>query len=60
MNPAEVLFNQIKYTTRGKLKKVEIEELRDCIEEVIDQNLDLEDIRFAFSKVEEVYCKYDP
>ena len=58
MNPAEVLFNQIKYVTRGKLKKIGIEQLSECIEDVIENNIDLEDIQFAFKKVQDIYQNY--
>lgn len=41
MNPAEVLFNQIKYVARGKVKRIGIKELQECVEAVIENNIDL-------------------
>ena len=58
INPAEVLFHQIKYESRGRIKNLCIGELRSCIENVMRNKIDREDISFAFKNVQEITKKY--
>jgi len=52
-NPSEVLFNQIKYAARSRVKSMSTAALKDSIEKVMKEGIDKQDIGFVFSKVEE-------
>lgn len=50
LNPAEELFNQIKFVVKSKAKGFEINEFINTVKQVIDSNIDFEDIKFAYGK----------
>ena len=48
LNPAEVIFKQIKYETKARVKSIDIQELKNCIELVVNNHVSYEDIGFTF------------
>jgi transposase len=58
LNPAWLLFNHIKYYTRGKTRSRNVDDLIDNVANVLRNNVDAKDIDFAFEEVENQYAKY--
>ena len=48
-----MLFKQVKYETRSRVKSMCVDELKKAVEDVIAHHVSLEDIGFTFSKVHE-------
>jgi len=62
LNPAWMLFNHIKYYTRGKVtadkaKNHKLADLIESVESVIKNNVDFKDIDFAFTAVTDSFVK---
>lgn len=58
LNPAWLLFNHIKYYTRGKTRSRNIDDLIENVTQVLKNNVDAKDIDFAFEEVEHQYSKF--